>query len=85
MSTQRGGAPTKRVVSRDTLSFLGGWGLMIYEAVRADPFNQTVFLAGMVIAIIPGAAQAFALWVSGRMPLPSPGSPEQASSEASST
>lgn len=85
MSAQRGQRPTGRVVSRDTLSFLGGWGLMIYEAVAAQPFNTTVFLGGMVIAGVPGALQAWALITSARTPLPSSESPESPSSQPSHT
>ena len=80
MSAQRSGAPTRRAVSRDTLSFAGGWGLMIYEAIAAQPFNTTVFLGGMVIAGIPGAVQAFALWASARTVLPPSDSPASVSS-----
>jgi hypothetical protein len=82
VSTQLGQRPGGRALSRDTLSFLGGWGLMIYEAVKASPFNTTVFLGGMVIAGIPGAAQVLALWFTARTggppsdsPLPVPSSP----------
>lgn len=56
----------RRTISRDALSFVMGWGLMIYEAVWASPFNTTVFLGGMVIAGIPGAWQALILWLSAR-------------------
>jgi hypothetical protein len=58
---------------------------MIYEAVKAVPFNTTVFLGGMVIAGIPGAVQAFTLWASARMALPPSEPPQSVSSEASST
>lgn len=85
MSAQRGGAPTRRTLSRDTLSFLGGWGLMIYEAVAAQPFNATVFIGGMVIAGIPGAVQAFTLFMSARTVLPPSESPAPASSGPSSS
>lgn len=86
MSTQSGrGRPGRVTVSRDTLSFLGGWGLMIYEAVMAVPFNTTVFLGGMVIAGVPGAIQAFALWATARMRLESSASRDSASPEQSLT
>jgi hypothetical protein len=58
---------------------------MIYEAVSAQPFNTTVFLAGMVIAIIPGGAQAFALWASARTVLPPSEPPQPVSSGPSSS
>jgi hypothetical protein len=41
---------------------------MIYQAQFASTFNLTVFLGGMVIAGIPGAAQAFTLWLAARTP-----------------
>ncbi len=85
MSAQRSGRPTRKVVSRDTLSFLGGWGLMVYEAIAAEPFNTTVFLGGMVIAGVPGALQAWALLSSARTPQESSDSPESPSSSASRT
>jgi hypothetical protein len=85
VSTQRTERPTRRVLSRDTVSFLGGWGLMIYEALAAQPFNTTVFLGGMVIAGIPGAFQAFTLWASARTLLPPSAPVEPAPSEPSSS
>ena len=58
---------------------------MIYEAVRPlDQFNLSVFLGGMVIAGIPGAAQALTLWLGSRTASLSASSPEPASSSDSS-
>jgi hypothetical protein len=59
---------------------------MIYQAQKdVNQFNLAVFLGGMVIAGVPGAVQAFTLWLSARtLPPPSP-APEQLSSEPSST
>jgi len=58
---------------------------MIYETLRPlDQFNLSVFLGGMVIAGIPGAVQAFALWLGSRTVSLSPSSPESASSSDSS-
>jgi hypothetical protein len=57
---------------------------MIYEAVAAHPFNTTVFLGGMVIAGIPGAAQAFGIWMSTRMDGPPSDSVQPVSSQQSS-
>jgi hypothetical protein len=52
------------VVSRDTLSFLGGWYLIIYQAQFAAQFNLSVFLGGMVITGVPGVLAAWsARWV----------------------
>jgi hypothetical protein len=56
---------------------------MIYEAIRAQPFNTTVFVGGMVIAGVPGALQAWALLASTRMPPSSPDSPESPSPSVS--
>lgn len=58
---------------------------MIYEAVKALPFNATVFLGGMVIAGVPGAIQALMLWLSVRTPAESSDSRESPSSEQSLT
>ena len=56
---------------------------MIYEAIKAMPFNATVFLGGMVIAGIPGAAQALTLWLGARTPPPSSDSASPAPEPAS--
>jgi hypothetical protein len=80
VSTRR--RPGNLTVSRDTLSFIGGWYLMIFQAQFAAEFNLAVFLGGMVISGIPGALQAASL-LTGRTPEPSQRSPEAASSEAS--
>lgn len=69
-------------MSRDTLSFVGGWYLMIYQAQFAETFNLPVFLGGMVISGIPGALQALAL-LSGRTAEQLPPSPEPVSSAPS--
>jgi hypothetical protein len=54
---------------------------MIYETLQSlERFNLNVFLGGMVIAGIPGAVQAFMLWLGSRTASVSPSSPEPASS-----
>lgn len=77
--------PGRLTISRDTLSFAGGWYLMIFQAQFAQVFNPTVFLGGMAIAGIPGAVQALTLWLGGRTPSPPSPSPEPASSPGSHT
>lgn len=72
-------APRTRVISRDTLTWLVGIGLMVYQGVWADPFNTTVFIGGMVVSGVPGALQGWAL-ITGRTALPSSPSPEPPSS-----
>lgn len=59
---------------------MGGWYLMIYQAQFAVTFNLSVFLGGMVISGIPGAAQAFSLFLAARTEPPSSPSPEPVSS-----
>lgn len=59
MSTRRG--PGRKVVSRDTFSFAAGWFLIIYQGTVANPFNPTVFMGGIVIALVPGALAAWAM------------------------
>jgi len=74
------GRPGRFAIPRDTLSFLGGWYLMIYQAQFAPQFNLSAFLGGMVIVGVPGASQVFAVWLGTRTGEPSPPSPEPASS-----
>lgn len=57
---------------------------MIYQAQFAQTFNLAVFLGGMVIAGIPGAVQAFTLWLSARTPMPPSGPPVPVPVEPSS-
>ena len=68
-----------RTAVRDTISFILGWYLMIYQAQFAEQFQLPVFLGGMVISGIPGALQALPLLL-GRMPEPLPPSPAEPSS-----
>lgn len=53
---------------------MGGWYLIIYQAQFAHPFNLAVFLGGMAIVGIPGAAQIFSS-VAGAAPTPPPSQP----------
>jgi hypothetical protein len=52
--------PGAKIFTRDALSFLLGWGLIIYQGTIADPFNWTVFAGGLVVVLAPGAAAAWA-------------------------
>ena len=58
---------------------------MIYQAQFAGQFNLSVFLGGMVIAGIPGAVQAFTLWLTVRTSEPPSDSPAQPLPERSGT
>lgn len=61
MSTRARRNPTRRVISRDTVSYLLGWGLTIYQGTVADPFRWGVFVGGLVVVLAPGAAAAWAI------------------------
>lgn len=61
MSTVARPNPTRRVISRDTVSFLLGWGLTIYQGTVAEPFRWGVFVGGLVVVLAPGAAAAWAI------------------------
>lgn len=61
MSTR---SPGTRTISRDTITFVGGWALIIYEALRPEStFNPIVFIGGMVIVGVPGAAAVFSIYM----------------------
>ena len=74
-----------RILSRDTVSFLLGWYLIIYQAQFAPVFNMVVFAGGLVIVGVPGAAAAWTGRLGGGTPTgppPSDSAPAP-SSEAS--
>ena len=76
MSTRRKHrGPSALTVVTDLLSYLGGWGLIIYEAAIVAPqdFNLTVTLLGGALVGIPGAGQLLALRTGGS---PGPDRPE---------
>lgn len=83
MSTPHRRGPGRAVISRDTLSFLGGWYLIIYQAQFAATFNQSVFIGGILIACVPGGLAAWATRTSPTGP-PSSDSPPAVSSERQS-
>ena len=82
MSEQR--RTPRRILIRDSLSFAGGWYLMIFGQPGAEKFELMVFLGGMVVSGIPSVLQALPLLL-GRtaVPLPPP-QPEPSSAEQSS-
>lgn len=61
MSTRRR-LPGRLTLSRDSLSFCGGWYLIIFQAQFAHTFNLAVFLGGMTLAGVPGALQVLSAW-----------------------
>lgn len=74
--------PRTRVISRDTITWLAGLGIMIYQGSGlAEPFNPTAFWGGIVVAGGPLVWQGVAL-ITGRTAGPSssslgpPSSPE---------
>lgn len=73
--------------SRDTISFIGGWFLIIWQGTIADPFIPTVFAGGIVIALVPGALAAWAIRMGGSAftEPPSSASAPEPSSEPSSS
>jgi len=75
-----------RILSRDTLSFLLGWYLIIYQAQFAPVFNTVVFAGGLVIVGVPGAAAAWTGRLGGTPTGPPPSaSPPDPSSGVSSS
>lgn len=72
--------PGRFTLSLDTLSFFGGWYLMIYQAQFSGTFNATAFFGGMLATGVPGVQQFILLWLGARTPLEPLPSPEQASS-----
>jgi hypothetical protein len=73
--------PGRLTVSRDSLSFLGGWYLIIFQAQFAHTFNLAVFLGGMTLAGVPGALAVLSAWSGTRMAGSSSDSPQEASRE----
>lgn len=85
MSTRRKHrGPSALKVVTDVLSYLGGWGLIVYEAVIVSPqdFNLTVTLLGGALVGIPGVGQLLAIRTGG---LPSQDPPEDSPPSRSSS
>lgn len=78
--TRRPGAVT---VAKDVLSYLGGWALIVHQAVFVPPqdFNLTLVLLGGTLVGIPGVSQLLALRTGSG---PSPDPPEESSSPSRS-
>ncbi|GAA2681655.1 hypothetical protein [Actinoplanes palleronii] len=74
--TRRPGTVT---LVKDLLSYLGGWALIVHQAVFVPPadFNLTLVLLGGTLVGIPGVGQLLALRT-GSGPLPDP--PEESPS-----
>lgn len=83
MSVSERRGPGRKVLSRDTFSFVAGWFLIIYQGTIAEPFNPTVFVGGITIALVPGTLAAWAMRMGGAAPIepPSSGSQQPAPSE----
>lgn len=83
MSTRRRTRrPSTVTVVKDILSYLGGWGLIVHQALVVPPqdFNLTLVLLGGTLVGIPGVGQLLALRTGGP-PSPDPpgGSPPSSS------
>jgi hypothetical protein len=72
-------------VVKDILSYLGGWGLIVHQALVVAPadFNLTLVLLGGTLVGIPGVGQLLALRTGGQQsadpPSGSPQSPSRSS------
>lgn len=90
MSTQ-GRKPGRRTVLRDIVSYVLGWGLIIYQALAVPPkdVNEWFLLLGGSLVGVPGIAEILKWRATGTAapPLspPSPDSPEAESSSSSVT
>jgi hypothetical protein len=83
MSTRRTTRrPSATTVAKDILSYLGGWGLILHQALVVPPqdFNLTLVLLGGTLVGIPGVGQLLALRTGGP---PLPGPPEDSPSPSS--
>jgi hypothetical protein len=74
--------PSATTVVKDILSYLGGWGLIVHQALVVPPqdFNLTLVLLGGTLVGIPGVSQLLALRTGGEpSPVPLEGSPRSSS------
>ena len=72
-------------MAKDILSYLGGWGLIVHQAlfVPAADFNLTLVLLGGTLVGIPGVGQLLALRTGGSPSEdPEPDSPPRRRSSA---
>jgi hypothetical protein len=89
MSTRRRHrGPSTLTVVKDVLSYLGGWGLILHQALVVPPkdFNLTLVLLGGTLVGIPGVGQLLAIRTGGSSssspPPDSPLLPSSSSSDA---
>lgn len=85
MSTRRRHrGPSTLTVVKDVLSYLGGWGLILHQALIVPPkdFNLTLVLLGGALVGIPGVGQLLAIRTGGSL---SPDPPEDSRSRLSSS
>ncbi|AGL19488.1 hypothetical protein [Actinoplanes sp. N902-109] len=87
MSTRR--KPGVFTVVKDALSYLGGWALILHQAVIVPPkdFNLTLVLLGGALVGVPGVSQLLASRIgslpsSDPPPEESPRSPSPSPSES---
>jgi hypothetical protein len=73
-------------VVKDILSYLGGWGLIIHQAIVVPPpdFNVTLVLLGGTLVGIPGVSQLLAIRTGGS-PSPDPSQESPPPSQRSSS
>lgn len=76
--------PSVLTVVKDILSYLGGWGLILHQALVVPPqdFNLTLVLLGGALVGIPGVGQLLAIRTGGS---PSPDPPEDSPRRRSSS
>jgi hypothetical protein len=86
MTARRSRRPTTLTVAKDVLSYLGGWGLILHQALVVPPadFNLTLVLLGGTLVGIPGVGQLLALRTGG-LPSEDPGSESPSPRSSSSS
>jgi len=86
MTARRARRPTTLTVAKDILSYLGGWGLILHQALVVPPadFNLTLVLLGGTLVGIPGVGQLLALRTGG-LPSDPPGSESPSPPQSSSS
>lgn len=85
MSTRRKHrGPSALTVAKDIVSYLGGWGLILHQALIVPPrdFNLTLVLLGGALVGIPGVGQLLAIRTGGS---PGPDRPEDSRPPRSSS
>jgi hypothetical protein len=81
---RRSRRPSRVTVAKDIVSYLGGWGLILHQALVVPPqdFNLTLVLLGGTLVGIPGVGQLLAIRTGGS---PSPDQPEDSPPPRSSS